>query len=543
MSLDCIVIGYNELPFVDYEKSIRSLGTTTEAYRDLKLNFVDIAGEKLRYVDLLNHVYQQVDNPFKPFQSGDIPNLAAAYLTNYLIKHGFTARYINLFQDEKEQLLALLAQNPICVAITTTFYFINAPVNDIVSFIRANHPTVKIIVGGPLVSNHVRNFQGEMLRHIVADMKADYYVIESQGEATLARLVACIKEKRNPRTVPNLLYIEDNEFVQTSREFENNSLDTNFIDWKKLAQSSELGVTLQTRTARSCAFSCSFCGYPSRAGKLTLSSLETVKVELDAMRDLGIKQVVFIDDTFNVPIDRFKAMCRMMIIEGYTFDWFSYFRCSNADEEAIALAAESGCKGVFLGIESGSPKILKIMNKAATIEKYTQGIELLHQHNILTFGSFIVGFPGETAETIRETTDFITDSGLQYYRTQLWYCEPGTPIQQHREKYQIKGNGFQWQHATMNSMEAIEHIDRIFLTIDSSTWLPQWYFDFWIIPYLLGRGIPLAQFKELMELSHDILRMEFAAYAPLEKLSRQRRLIDEMVDCVETYAMNGELIR
>ncbi len=60
--------------------------------------------------------------------------------------------------------------------------------------------------------------------------------------------------------------------------------------------------------------------------------------------------------------------------------------------------AQSGCKGVFLGIESGSPHILKLMIKAATIEKYADGMKLLREHDILTFGSFIVGFPGETSD-------------------------------------------------------------------------------------------------------------------------------------------------
>ena len=89
----------------------------------------------------------------------------------------------------------------------------------------------------------------------------------------------------------------------------------------------------------------------------------------------NIQNVVFIDDTFNVPLPRFKDICRLMIRKNYRFNWFSYFRCSNSDEEAIDLMARSGCKGVFLGIESGSPHILQAMNKAATIEKYADGIE------------------------------------------------------------------------------------------------------------------------------------------------------------------------
>ena len=116
------------------------------------------------------------------------------------------------------------------------------------------------------------------------------------------------------------------------------------------------------------------------------------------------QHVVFIDDTFNVPLPRFKDICRMMIKNDYQFNWFSYFRCSNSDEEAIDLMAQSGCKGVFLGIESGSPAILKNMTKAATPEKYVEGMKLLHQHNIMTFGSFIIGFPGETDETVNKKT-------------------------------------------------------------------------------------------------------------------------------------------
>jgi p-methyltransferase len=106
----------------------------------------------------------------------------------------------------------------------------------------------------------------------------------------------------------------------------------------------------------------------------------------------------------------------MMIRKKYPFNWFSYFRCSNSDKEAIELMAESGCKGVFLGIESGSPTILKNMNKSATIEKYAQGIAWLRQHDIMTFGSFITGFPGETDETVNETLDFIRQTKPDYYQ-------------------------------------------------------------------------------------------------------------------------------
>jgi radical SAM superfamily enzyme YgiQ (UPF0313 family) len=252
--------------------------------------------------------------------------------------------------------------------------------------------------------------------------------------------------------------------------------------------------------------------------------------EPDSMRELGyVRNVVFIDDTFNVPLPRFKDLCRLMIRKQYGFDWFSYFRCSNSDEEAIDLMAESGCKGVFLGIESGSPAILKNMNKAATIEKYARGIELLHRHDILTFASLIVGFPGETAETVRETADFLRQTQPHYYRAQLWYCEPGTPIERQREQYGISGDGFVWRHDTMDSLEAMDHIDETFLSIDSSTWLPQWSFDFWTIPYLVGKGLSLEKFRELMRWAHKLLALELASVPGQARKAMQDDYLRNMV--------------
>jgi p-methyltransferase len=515
--LDCVVIGYNETPFEEYEGLLRNYGEESEAYRDLKFSFVEVGGRKLNYIGLLNHVAALAGagarGPAEEFKSCDIPNLAAAYLTHYLQKRGYATRYINLFQYEKERLAEYLRDGVHCVAITTTFYVMNHPVNEMVKFIREQSADTTIVVGGPLVSNHVRNYHQQESAAALEDIGADIYVVESQGEHTLSLIVECLREGGDIGKVPNLIYKRDGRLHRTMPIAEANSLDENSIDWRSFGDA-DLGSTLQTRTARSCAFSCSFCNYPTRAGKLSLASLETIERELDSMRELGyVKNVVFIDDTFNVPLPRFKDICRLMIEKDYGFNWFSYFRCSNSDEEAVELLARSGCKGVFLGIESGSPTILQNMNKAATIEKYARGIEMLHRHGVLTFASLIMGFPGETDETVRETIDFIKETRPDYWRAQLWYCEPGTPIENQREKYGITGEGFVWEHATMSSLEAMDHIDRAFLEIQDSVWLPQWSFDFWTIPYMLGRGYTPERFRELMLWAHKLLALGIA-YVP-----------------------------
>ncbi len=540
--MDCIVVGYNEMPFERYEDLLSNYGKNSEAYRDLKLSFVDINGRPTSYVNLLNYVIQQAhgsqpsgEGRFS-FRCGEIPNLAAAYLSNFLRREGLNASYINLFQDEKEGFMQWLKEEPLCVAITTTFYVLSFPVNEIVQLVRSMNPKVKIVVGGPLVGNYVRNMHTDALAMALKDMGADYYIVDSQGEMTLANLVRSLKNGLSQSDIPNLMFFEDDKLVHTPVAPESNSMDEVDIKWDELAHEESLGHTIQMRTARSCAFKCAFCNYPTRAGKLSLASLDTIEREMQSIHKIGdISTVVFIDDTFNVPLPRFKDICRMMIKRQFNFNWFSYFRCSNSDEEAFDLMAKSGCKGVFLGIESGSPSILKNMNKAATIERYAEGIKALKQRGIATFGSFIVGFPGETRETVEETISFIRENQPDFYRTQMWYCEQGTPIWQERDKYKIQGEGFVWEHATMSSLEAMDYIERIVLTVKESLWLPQWSFDFWFIPYITGKGVSLWEFKQFVSHADALLASEIATCSTAERERIRKKRLDKMIELVKSW--------
>ena len=550
--VDVIVVGYNDPPFERYERLIRNYGVDSEAYRDLRYSFVELHGQVLNYVDLLNYVDATARGAARTerrFESGEIPNLAAVYLTNYLRRQGLRAQHINLFQKEKERFRALLDERPACVAITTTFYILNFPASEIVQFVREHSPDTKIVVGGPLVGNHLRAaqehgeqyadamgvVQSDRLRTSLDDLGADAYVIDSQGEHTLAQIAKCLRGGGDLNSVPNLLLKRNGRYRRTPIVPERNVLDEVDIQWTDFAQEA-LGPTLQTRTARSCAFSCAFCSYPERAGDLALASLATVERELDAMHALGTRNVVFIDDTFNVPLARFKEICRLMIRKQYGFRWFSYFRCSNSDAEAIDLMAEAGCTGVFLGIESGSPAILKNMSKAARVDQYATGIEALRRHGILTFGSFIIGFPGETADTVAETAAFIQSTGMDYFRTQSWYYEHGTPIARQHEKYGMTGEGFVWSHATMDSIEAQEHIDRLYLTIDGPTWLPQWSFDFWFIPYALGKGLSLDQFKQLVQGANRILSLDLASVSDAQKAHGKEDAFRDLVAAARAWS-------
>jgi p-methyltransferase len=153
----------------------------------------------------------------------------------------------------------------------------------------------------------------------------------------------------------------------------------------------------------------------------------------------------------------------------------------------------------------------------------------------MTFASFIVGFPGETEQTVQETVDFIRGTKPDYYRAQMWYCEPGTPIYHERDKFKINGDGFVWTHETMSSLEAMDQIERMFLTINESSWLPQWSFDFWVIPYLIGRGLSPDRFKAFMGLANKLLALEIASVPRGQKDSLQREYLQDLTNMAKTW--------
>jgi histone acetyltransferase (RNA polymerase elongator complex component) len=160
---------------------------------------------------------------------------------------------------------------------------------------------------------------------------------------------------------------------------------------------------------------------------------------------------------------------------------------------------ESGCEGVFLGIESGSDRMLKNMNKSVTVEQYLSGIQLLKEYEILVYGSFIIGFPGETDETVQDTIRFIKTGGLDFYRAQVWYCDPITPVWKDRDRYQLKGSSFEWSHGTMDANRAADRVDDIFMSIHDPVWVPQYHFECDTLFHLLHRGLDLDTIKEFLK--------------------------------------------
>jgi anaerobic magnesium-protoporphyrin IX monomethyl ester cyclase len=524
--LDCVVVGYNEGDFDDYRVMCERAGPGTPEYQIMRAEHLTVDGTAMPWLDAFSRLRNRATGRTDRYHVGEVHNLAALYLTSYLRGCGLRAEPVGLYTMERERLTELLEQHPAVVAVTTTFYVNILPVAPIVELVREVSPTSHVVVGGPLVDNLLRDGLTDTAGDLLDAMGADSYIQESQGEQSLAGLCRAVTAGGDLARVPNVVHCPDGEWVRTLRRPEANDLDACSIDWTGF--SPELvGATAQVRTARSCAFKCSFCDYPTRAGALSTASVDTVRRELRELAALGVGNVVFVDDTFNVPPKRFKQLCQMMIEEDLGLRWYSYFRCSNArDEESFDLAAASGCAGVFLGIESGDSQVLSAMNKLAQDSQYRTGIARLKERSITTFASIIVGFPGETERTVANTVDFLNETGPDLWRAQAWWANPRSPIFQQKELLGIEGSGYSWSHLTMSSGEAAALTDSMFDRVTESTWLPLYDFDFWSLPYLDGKGVSVHRLQPLLRIGQDLMRARNRGTDPAAVLRLEARLAE-----------------
>ncbi len=508
--LDCLVLGYDDDTPQLFTRLASALSTSVEA-RSFERNQVRLDGEPTTYMDVLNRLVgdqpawrDRAEQPF--YHVGEVTNLAALYLASYLEARGCTATPISLVSAERDAIVRTLEHDrPLVVAITTTFYEDTAAVAGLVQLVRAHHSAATVVVGGPLVQNLHHDLSADDFQAALATMAADVYVDEPEGEATLLAIVRARVAAAPLDDIANLFLPEGARYTPTRSVRETNVLDETAIDWSRVSDAL-VGRTVQTRTARSCAYHCAFCDYPIRAGRLSLASVEVVERELELLAARGVQHLVFVDDTFNVPHERFRDLCQMMIRRRFGFRWYSYLRCGSiTSADTFPLMRASGCEGVFLGIESGDATVLRNMDKVATPERYLRGIEALHAEGILTFASFIAGFPGESAHSIANTIAFVNEARPTLYRVEPWWYNHRSPIHKRAAEFELTGRAYDWRHATMTASEACDAIDAIFQGVTGSYWCPQQSFSFWALPYLMGKGMSRAQVVAFHGLLHDRL--------------------------------------
>ena len=179
---------------------------------------------------------------------------------------------------------------------------------------------------------------------------------------------------------------------------------------------------------RGCPYSCDFCSKPVWGNNYRKPSLERVFAEIRDILGYGYNRLWIADDSFTLDMEYLRAFCRKKITEGLSFTWTCLSRVDRLDEEIVGLMKDAGCVRVYLGLESANDDTLRLMGKRAAVKDGIKAVRLFRQAGIETAGFFIVGYPGESEESIDETLTLAASLPLTEISINVPFPLPGSPL-------------------------------------------------------------------------------------------------------------------
>lgn len=203
-------------------------------------------------------------------------------------------------------------------------------------------------------------------------------------------------------------------------------------------------------TTRGCPYQCTYCAAGVNAGKkLRKRNIDNVIKEIKLLvNKYNVKEIHIEDDNFTLDKMYVTEFCNKLISENLNLIWAcpNGVRLDTLDSELVQLMEKAGCYSFAVGIESGSPRILKDMKRIVTVEKMIEKIKLIRDHtNIRISGFFILGYPGETKEDFYMTMDLAYKLPIQRAQFGNFLPLPGTEIFQRLvDQGEIDMNKLNW---------------------------------------------------------------------------------------------------
>ncbi len=182
-------------------------------------------------------------------------------------------------------------------------------------------------------------------------------------------------------------------------------------------------------TSRGCPAGCKFCiKHVSYQNSVRVRSPHLILEELHYLADLGVHHVHMYADLFTVNREQVVGLCRLIIESGLKVKWTCNSRVDYVDEEMLQLMGRAGCWYISWGIESANEQILKQARKGYRKEQAVKALTWAKRAGINNWGYFIIGLPGETEETIRETIEYAKSLPLDIALFHIAAPYPGTPF-------------------------------------------------------------------------------------------------------------------
>lgn len=352
-------------------------------------------------------------NPPSPFLADDRaqPPTGLMYLAASLESNGFKVHIEDLAgRNDWEERTSELKADIFGVTCSTPNFPI---VKRIAELLPKN--SLKI-VGGP----HVTFLPSETLEMTVFDI-----AVQNEGEFILSETVKDYKDGKRLKRIYNGSLVDINKIPSPARHL------VNLTDYHPEME----GAATTVFTSRGCPYSCGFC-CKITGNIVRFRTAESVVEEIKLLiNKYSFRNIIFEDDNFCLNRARVKKICEELRDFGINIRICP--RADSVDKELLKILRKAGVSEISYGVESGSQKILNLMNKKLTVDTSREAIESAKEVGMIVKIYLIVGFPGETEETVEETKWFVEETKPDKWLLQNFIPYPGTDVWNRPEKYGV----------------------------------------------------------------------------------------------------------
>ncbi|NOY24266.1 MAG: B12-binding domain-containing radical SAM protein [Oligoflexia bacterium] len=330
------------------------------------------------------------------------------------------AQLDNLDYDELRQRVS--AWKPDVVGITA----FTVQLVDVHKTVQACHDVgvPRVVIGGP----HVNDFPQECLGLSGVDA-----VIKGEGQQPMLDLLAVWEAGKVARGIPGVMAHPDDLVPEDDVYFSNDLddypiLDLTLVDYQRYYDvMGEGGIFTTVISSRGCPYRCTFCNTPRHRYRVMTPG--RVCDELESCIALGIREIYFVDDTFNITNKRVHALCDEIMRRKLDIRWTVRFRVKGVDRALLEKMKAAGCTRIQFGVEQGTEEGLLRLKKDVTSREIEHAFSLCRQVGIRTVAYFMIGTPTErTREDVMDTIRYSIRLNPDFVMYNLLTPFPGTTL-------------------------------------------------------------------------------------------------------------------
>lgn len=283
---------------------------------------------------------------------------------------------------------------------------------------------------------------------VMSNSQVDY-VVQGEGELTMAELLLALEDKADIEHIAGLSYKAKGKIVHNPPRHLIPKLDDLPFPKRELLlndakyYAEDMGLLMGSR---GCPFNCTYCASNIMwHRKVRYRSIANIIGEIKQVQQrYGTCQFSFEDDSFTANSKIIMEFCRQVIEQKLQINWSAITRINLLTEEMVRQMQRAGCNHIRVGIETGSEKILKDTCKGLTLDEMRRGAKILHKLGMYWSAYFMVGLPTETEEDIRATISFMQEIKPDYVTLSIFTPYPGTAIFQELRKLGKISEDVEW---------------------------------------------------------------------------------------------------